>query len=84
MGEDETRTFSALARDADYFFRSNTTSQPFFGLQDRIAEAKECLEQARRINPNLTFDGIKDYYPKNNAKALSRFLDGLEKAGFEQ
>lgn len=73
----------ALARDADYF-SGQIRLASLYGLQDHIAEAKECLEQARRINPNLTIDGIKGYYPKNNAKALSRFLDGLEKAGFEQ
>jgi len=48
---------------------------------ERMDEAKEALERALGINPDLTLRNFAELFPVSGLKNLDRYLKGLSKAG---
>ena len=49
-----------------------------------IAEARQCLEQVKIGQPQLTLQWIRDSVPYQTAEAMDRFCEGMRKAGVRE
>ncbi|MGY4474488.1 TolB-like protein/Flp pilus assembly protein TadD [Bradyrhizobium sp. USDA 3364] len=49
----------------------------------RLGEARACLKNIRREQPQLSLDWIRTCVPYQTTELMERFLDGMRKAGLE-
>lgn len=53
------------------------------GLSGAISEAKQHIAEARHLRPDLDRTKLEAFYGNDDQQSLTRFLDGLERAGFQ-
>ena len=53
------------------------------GMAGRTDEAREVMNEYRRLEPGHTLDDIRGRVPARNPADLERFIDGLRRAGWE-
>ncbi len=71
-----------MARSPD-----NATARRHFasclGMPGRTEEAREALNEYRRLEPGHTLEDIGGRVPARNPADLDRFIDGLRRAGWQ-
>ena len=70
----------ALARNPNYF-AGHLRLASLLGLAGQSENARKHAQEAMRINPRFDASAVKGFYKTGDRAAVSKFVDGLKKAG---
>ena len=54
------------------------------GLAGRLDEARQAIDELRRLHPSLRVSTVKDWVPFRRGEDLARLEQGLRKAGLPE